>query len=74
MSDYYSHQTPRRDAHQRNLDYGTGSGAGWIWVVFAIIAFIALILVGSSGGPVETTGAPAAPGTTEPAVAAPVIE
>ena len=68
MSDYYSHHAPNKDARQPHLDYG-GSGAGWIWVAVAIVAFVALILVGSSGAPIETSGAPAAPAASEPAAA-----
>lgn len=81
MADYYSHNDPRRKGNDQYLDYDTGNGAKWIWAAIVLIAFVALIALGSSGGaPVtdgtspaaEVEGAPAA--TIETAPAAPVSE
>ena len=63
MSDYYSHNDPkRRDAYQR-MDYDTGSGSGWIWGGILAVALIALIALGMSGGGdgtgIDPTGADA---------------
>jgi hypothetical protein len=72
MSDYYSHNDARK-GHD-TFDYDTGSGAGWIWALVVVVAFVGLIALGASGGGDGTqTGATAleaAPPTTEAAPAA----
>ncbi len=70
MADYYSHNDPRRKGNDQYLDYDTGSGAKWIWAGIVLVAFIALIALGSSGsGPVATDGVATTDGAA-PAVAA----
>lgn len=66
MADYYSHRDPRKKGDQY-LDYDTGSGAGWIWAVIVVLAFIALLVLGTSGGNEGTAtdaATPAAAGDT----------
>lgn len=73
MADYYSHNDSRRK--NTDLDYDTGSNAKWLWAGIVLVAVVALIALGSSGGGnVATDGAPAAVGdtTTEMAPAAPL--
>ncbi len=70
MADYYSHNDPRRKGNDQYLDYDTGSGAKWIWAGIVLVAFIALIALGSSGGGTVTEGA--APATTVEPEAAPL--
>ena len=75
MADYYSHNDPRRKGNDQYLDYDTGSNAKWIWAGIVLVAVVALIAIGSSGGGTVTSdGAPAAISdqTTEMAPAAPV--
>ena len=54
MADYYSHRDPRQKGDQY-LDYETGSGLGWIWAIVVLVAFVALIALGVSGGGDGTT-------------------
>ena len=71
MSDYYSHRTPKgTNGSPGAMDYDTGGGASWIWAILIIVALVALIAIGSSGGVSDGTasgdlGAPAAPATTQ---------
>lgn len=83
MADYYSHNDPRRKTSDQYLDYDTGSNAKWIWAAIVLVAVVALIAIGSSGGGnVATDGAPAAVGdtatemapATPPAADAPALE
>lgn len=77
MADYYSHNDPRRKANEQYLDYDTGGSAKWIWAVIVLIAFVALIVLGSSGGAPTDGAAPVAvpqADTAPAAPAAPVIE
>ena len=68
MSDYYSYRDPQKPGQQHSLDYDTGTGSGWIWAIVVLVALVALVAVGFSGGPVEE-------GTATPATqAAPVAE
>ena len=67
MADYYSHRDPRGqkgDAYY--LDYEASSGVGWIWAVIVLVAVVALISLGASGGSESTAegAAPAAAGDT----------
>lgn len=80
MSDYYSHRDRVRPGHRDGYtDYAAqGTGATWIWVAIVLVAFVALIGAGLSGGGGEgvSEGAaieavPAAPEAT-PTPAAPV--
>lgn len=74
MADYYSHNDPRKKGNQQYLDYDTGSGAKWIWAVIVLIAFVALIALGSSGGaPTGEGAAVAIPETAPAAPAAPAL-
>lgn len=84
MADYYSHNDPRRKGNEQYLDYDTGGGAKWIWAGILLVAFIALILLGSMGSGTVTTSDGAAPAaisdgtapaaTAETAPVAPVTE
>ena len=75
MADYYSHNDPRRKGNDQYLDYETGSGAKWIWAGIVLVAFVALIALGSTGGgPAPDGEAPAAAVNPQPAPAAPVSE
>lgn len=69
MADYYSHRDPRQKG-DKYLDYDTGSGAGWIWAIVVLVAFVALIALGTSGGVVDGTAtdgtAPAATDSLAP--------
>ena len=82
MADYYSHNDPKRKTNDQYLDYDTGSNAKWIWAAIVLVAVVALIAIGSSGGNVATDGTPAvvdgqatemAP-ATPPAADAPALE
>ena len=85
MADYYSHNDPRRKGSDPYLDYDTGSGAKWIWAAIALVAVIALLTLGSTGGGIPADGTapalqsqadavPAAPAADDPALAAPATE
>ena len=79
MADYYSHNDPRRKGNDQYLDYDTGGSAKWIWAAIFLVAFIALITLGSSGGaPVADGTAPGAEtpptATIETAPAVPATE
>ena len=74
MADYYSHNDPRRKGNDQYLDYETGSGAKWIWAIIVLIAFVALIALGSSGGAPTDGAAPVAAPQAESPPAAPVTE
>lgn len=70
MSDYHSQRPPEgRGA----MDYGSGSGASWIWALIILVALVALVAIGSSGGVDDGTGdgvgaaPPAVPATEAPA-------
>lgn len=75
MADYYSHNDPRRKGNEQYLDYDTGSGGKWIWAVIILVAFVALIALGSTGsGPVPDGAAPTVAAEPQAAPAVPATE
>lgn len=75
MADYYSHRDPRNKKDQQYLDYNTGGGAGWVWAGVILVAIVALIALGSTGGgETEATGTSPAAAVEAPAPTAPVSE
>lgn len=78
MSDYYSHRDQARQEHRHGYpDYATeGSGGTWLWAAIALVALVALIGAGMSGGggntPAEGAVIEAAPAPADPA-ATPVV-
>lgn len=71
MADYYSHNDPRRKGNEQYLDYDTGGSAKWIWAVIVLIAFVALIVLGSTSNVPTDGAAPAAVPQADTAPAAP---
>ncbi len=70
MSDYHSQRPP---PGRSTMEYGTGSSASWIWALIILVALVALVAIGSSGGVDDGTGdgsaaaPPAAPAAEAPA-------
>lgn len=70
MADYYSHNDPRRKGNDRYIDDYAGTSNNWIWAALIFVAFVGLIVLGSTGSSTVTTDG-AAPAVTDQTGTAP---